>query len=170
VKSFFLFLYYSFGRHLPNSNFPLGKIFSAIRCFFVKEFIKSFGKNITLESGVFFGDGRDIEIGNNAQINEECWIRNCKIGDDVMIAPYVMILNYGHNIDDTSVPMISQGVKYYEATVIENDVWIGARAVILPGVKIGRGSVIGAGSVVTKDVDAFSIVGGNPAKLIRSRK
>lgn len=170
MKSFFLFLYYSLGRHLPNSNFPLGKLFSTARCFFVRGFVKSFGRNVTLESGVFFGDGRDIEIGNNTQINEECWIRNCKIGNDVMIAPHVMILNYGHKIEDTSVPMINQGVRFYEQTIIENDVWIGARAIILPGVKIGTGSVIGAGSVVTKDVEAFSIVGGNPAKLIRTRK
>lgn len=170
MKSFFLFLYYSLGRQLPNSNFPLGKLFSTARCFFVRGFVKSFGRNVTLESGVFFGDGRDIEIGNNTQINEECWIRNCKIGNDVMIAPHVMILNYGHKIEDTSVPMINQGVRFYEQTIIENDVWIGARAIILPGVKIGTGSVIGAGSVVTKDVEAFSIVGGNPAKLIRTRK
>ena len=65
---------------------------------------------------------------------------------------------------------VLQGVKFYPQTVIEDDVWVGARALILPGVKIGKGSVIAAGSVVAKNVEPYSIVAGNPAKLIRSRK
>lgn len=170
MKTIFAFLYYSIGKHLPNSNFPLGKLFSGLRVFFAKGFLKFIGSNVTLEGNVFLGDGRDIEIGNNSHINEECWIRNCKIGNNVMIAPYVMILNYGHNIDDVNIPMIQQGVKYYPQTVIEDDVWIGSRAIILPGIKIGTGVVIGAGSVVTKDVETYSVVAGNPANLIRSRK
>lgn len=170
MKTIFRFLYYCIGKHLPNSNFPLGKVFSAIRVFFANGFLKQFGNNITLEGNIFFGDGRDIEVGNNSQINEECWIRNCKIGNDVMIAPYVMILNYGHNIDNVNLPIIKQGVKTYPQSIIEDNVWIGARAVILPGVKIGTGSVIGAGSVVTKDVEAYTVVAGNPAKFIKSRK
>ena len=170
MKSIFAFLYYSIGKHLPNSNFPLGKLFKGLRNFFSKGFLKALGNNVTLEGSIFFGDGRDIEIGNNSQINEECWIRNCKIGNNVMIAPYVMILNYGHNIDNADIPMIQQGVKFYSQTVIEDDVWIGARAIILPGIKIRKGSVIAAGSVVTKDIEEYSVVAGNPAKLIRTRK
>ncbi len=145
-------------------------MFSVIRKLFAMGFLEHMGSNITLESNVFFGDGRDIEIGNNSQINEDCWIRNCKIGKDVMVAPFVTILNYGHNIEDVDTPMINQGVKYYSQTIIEDNVWVGARAIILPGIKIGTGSVIGAGSVVTKDVEAYSIVAGNPAKFIKSRK
>ncbi|MBS1513759.1 MAG: acyltransferase [Bacteroidetes bacterium] len=170
MKFLFRFLYYSFGKHLPNSNFPLGNLFSGVRYLFAKLFLKRLENNVTLESGIFFGDGRDIEIGANSQINEECWIRNCKIGKDVMIAPYVMILNYGHKFDDVNIPMMKQGVQNYPQTIIEDNVWIGARVIILPGVKIGTGSIIGAGSVVTKNVDAFSIAAGNPAKLIRLRK
>ncbi|CAF3728302.1 unnamed protein product [Rotaria sp. Silwood1] len=127
-------------------------------------------KNVTLESNIFFGDGRDIEIGNNTQINEDCWIRNCNIGSNVMIAPFVMILNYGHNIEDINIPMIQQGVRSFDQTIVEDNVWIGARALILPGLRIGTGSVIAAGSVVTKNVEAYSIVAGNPAKIIKQRK
>jgi len=170
MKTIFAFLYYSIGKHLPNSNFPLGKLFLGLRVFFAKGFLKFTGSKVTLEGNIFFGDGRDIEIGNNSQINEECWIRNCKIGNNVMIAPYVMILNYGHKMDDVNIPMIQQGVKYYAQTIIEDDVWIGARTIILPGIKIGTGAVIGAGSVVTKNVETYSVVAGNPAKLIRTRK
>lgn len=170
MKTIFAFLYYSIGKHLPNSNFPLGKLFMSLRVIFAKGFLKSTGSKVTLEGNIFFGDGRDIEIGSNSQINEECWIRNCIIGNNVMIAPYTMILNYGHNIDDVNVPMTEQGVKYYRQTLIEDNVWIGARTIILPGIKIGTGAVIGAGSVVTKDVESYTVVAGNPAKLIRSRK
>ncbi|MBS1492653.1 MAG: acyltransferase [Bacteroidetes bacterium] len=170
MKTIFRFLYYLIGKHLPNSNFPLGKLFNSVRVFFAKGFMKSVGNNVTIESSIFWGDGRDIEVGDNSQINENCWIRNCKIGSNVMIAPYVMIMNYGHNIKDINVPMVMQGVRHYPQTIIEDNVWIGARAVILPGIKICSGAVIGAGSVVTKDVEANCVVAGNPAKLIRVRK
>lgn len=170
MKTIFAFLYYSIGKHLPNSNFPMGRLFMDLRVFLAKGFLKNMGSKVMLEGNIFFGDGRDIEIASNSQINEECWIRNCRIGKNVMIAPYVMILNYGHVIDDVSIPMIEQGVKHFPQTVIEDNVWIGARAIILPGIKIGTGAVIGAGSVVTKDVNEYSIVAGNPAKFIRSRK
>jgi maltose O-acetyltransferase len=66
--------------------------------------------------------------------------------------------------------MIDQGFKDKEPVIIEDDVWIGARVIILPGVKIGKGSIVGAGAVVTKDVEPYSIVAGVPAKLIRKRK
>ena len=66
--------------------------------------------------------------------------------------------------------MWQQGFTEVDPIVIEDDVWIGARVIILKGVTIGKGSIIGAGSVVTKDVEPYSIVGGNPAKLIRKRK
>ena len=136
MKIIFRILYYSIGKRLPNSNFPLGKLFSNLRHFFAKGFLISVGQNVILENSIFFGDGRDIEVGENSQINEDCWIRNCKIGNDVMIAPYVMILNYGHNIDNLMTPMINQGVKFYPQTIIEDNVWIGARTIILPGIKI----------------------------------
>jgi len=170
VKKIFSFLYYLLGSHLPNSNYPAGNLFSLVRVFFLRLFLSSIGKKIVCESNVFFGDGRDIQIGNNVQINENCWIRNCRMGNDIMIGPYVMILNYGHITDDASIPMIEQGVRKYKQTVIEDDVWIGARAMILPGIKISKGSIIGAGSIVTKDVAEYSVVAGNPAKFIKSRK
>ena len=66
--------------------------------------------------------------------------------------------------------MIEQGETFYPKTIIEDDVWIGARVLILPGRRIGKGSIIAAGSVITKDVAPYSIVGGNPAHLIKTRK
>ncbi|MEA3423389.1 MAG: DapH/DapD/GlmU-related protein, partial [Bacillota bacterium] len=74
-----------------------------------------------------------------------------------------------HNFSEKDIPMIMQGDSEPAPVVIEDDVWIGARTVILPGVVIHEGSIIAAGSIVTKDVQAYSIVGGNPAKLIKMR-
>jgi len=154
---------------MPNTNIPGGKIFSAIRCFFLKGFLKNMGHHITVESNVFWGNGRDISLSDYVQVNEDCWIRNVSIGNHCMIAPRVMILNYGHNTDGDS-PMIFQGIRKYQQTVIEDDVWIGAATIILPGLKIGKGAIVAAGSVVTKDIQPYSVVGGNPAKLIKMRK
>jgi maltose O-acetyltransferase len=170
MKKIAAICYYLFASRLPNTNVPLGSIFSTIRFFFLQRFIKSAGKNVTLESNVFFGNGRDIEIGDQCQINEDAWIRNVKMGNFVMIAPRVMILNYGHITTDTTRPMMFQGVREYPQTIIEDDVWIGAASIVLPGVHIGRGAIIAAGSVVTKNVQAFSVVGGNPARLIKMRR
>lgn len=92
-----------------------------------------------------------------------------KIGDNVMMGPDVTILSQTHIIERTDIPMGKQGMR--EAIVIiGNDVWIGMRSIIMPGVKIGNGAVIGAGAVVTKDVPDYAIVGGVPARIIKYRR
>jgi maltose O-acetyltransferase len=168
MKKVAAFFYYFFASHLPNSNYPMGRSFSKVRVYLLRGFVKAAGKKITVESNVFWGDGRDIELGSHVQVNEDAWIRNVKIGDHVMIGPRTMILNYGHNTDGPG-PMIFQGIRKYDQTVIESDVWIGAGVIVLPGVKIGTGSIVAAGAVVTKSCEPFSVIGGNPAKLIKKR-
>ena len=86
-----------------------------------------------------------------------------------MISPYVMVTATIHNFEDVSVPMMWQGLSS-KKVVIEDDVWVGGKSVILPGVTIGRGSIIAAGSVVTKDIPPFVIAGGVPAKIIKYRQ
>ena len=169
MKKLSAFFYYFFASHLPNTNYPMGKVSSAIRVMFLKAFLKAVGKHVTVGSNVFWGDGRDIELGNHVQVNEEAWIRNVKVGDHVMIGPRTMILNYGHNTDGDG-PMIFQGIRKYEQTVIGSDVWIGAGVILLPGITIGTGSIVAAGAVVTKSCEPYSVIGGNPAKLIKKRK
>jgi acetyltransferase-like isoleucine patch superfamily enzyme len=92
-----------------------------------------------------------------------------KAGKYVMIAPDVTIAGADHIFDVVCVPMYFAGRSELTETVIEDDVWIGARVCILAGVNIGRGSIVAMGSVVTKDVPPYSIVGGVPAKVIRNR-
>ena len=87
-----------------------------------------------------------------------------------MMGPDVVIMTNSHNFERIDIPMNIQGSAVPKKVVIGNDVWIGTRAIILPGTTIGNGAIIGAGAVVTKDVPEYGIVGGVPAKLIRNRK
>ena len=91
------------------------------------------------------------------------------IGNGVRIAPHVMIFAANHIFTDTEGPIFKQGVTKAPIT-IEDDVWIAGMVMITAGVRIGRGSIIGAGSVVTKDIPAWSVAIGSPARVIKSRK
>jgi len=107
-----------------------------------------------------------IEAGKNLNINRGGHIYGrggVKIGDYVLIGPNVIIASSQHRYDIKGTPIMFQG-HIKEEVVIGNDVWIGANAVILPGVTIGDGTIIGAGAVVTSDIDPYSIVGGVPAR------
>ena len=90
------------------------------------------------------------------------------IGNDVRIAPYVAMIATNHRFDRLDVPISAQGHNFGPIT-IEDDVWIGAHVVVTAGVKIGHGSVIGAGSVVTHDIPPYSIAVGAPARVIKTR-
>lgn len=87
-----------------------------------------------------------------------------------MMGPECYIYTRNHAFSRTDIPMREQGMQDFKPVTIGNDVWIGARVTILPGVKIGNGCIIGAGSVVTKDLPNFAIGGGNPARVLKYRK
>jgi acetyltransferase-like isoleucine patch superfamily enzyme len=128
----------------------------------------SIGRNVYINHNVTVW-GNIITIGDNTQINPNTVLYgNIEIGKNVMIAPNCMIAGGNHNFSDTTTPIRFQGDNS-KGIVIEDDVWIGANCVILDGVTIKKGSVIGAASVVTKDIDEYSIVIGNPAKTIKKR-
>lgn len=110
-----------------------------------------------------------IQIGENCIIGEFSVIRGqggVTVGDNVIIAPHVQVLAVDHVFDDPSRPILEQGLRALGVR-IENNVWIGAGAIILDGVRIGQGSVVGAGAVVTRDVAPHTIVAGVPARLLR---
>lgn len=131
--------------------------------------LASAGRGIDVESKAYIGKGSGIRIGENSGIGYRCYLQgNITIGRDVMMAPEVVILTRSHRYDRVDVPMREQEGGEHPV-VIEDDVWIGTRAIILPGVRIGKGSIIGCGAVVTSDVVPFSIVGGVPARLIGKR-
>ena len=94
---------------------------------------------------------------------------DCIFGKYVMIGPDLLITGGDHRYDRPGVAVIFSGRPLRERCVLEDDVWIGSRVIIMRGVTIGKGSIVAAGAVVTKDVPPYSIVGGVPAKLIRLR-
>ena len=160
-------LYKMFASWLPISQ--RSKLSKKLRRFFAKRVISKIGKNVNIERGACFGPG--LEIGDNSGVGINCEIYGpVKIGNNVMMGPEVVIYTSGHKHDRVDVPMIEQGSEESRAVTIGNDVWIGRRAIIMPGVTIGNGCIIGAGAVVTKDVPDYSIAGGVPARVIKSRK
>ncbi len=111
----------------------------------------------------------DIEFGANSTVNPyACISGKVRFGDGVRIASHASIVGFNHGFDDPNVPIHAQK-HYSHGIVVEDDVWIGANAVILDGVTVGKGAVIAAGAVVSKDVPPLAIVAGVPAKVVRRR-
>lgn len=139
------------------------------RRFLARQIIKECGKNVNIERFAYFG--KDIHLGDNSGIGRKCHISgHTYIGDNVMMGPEVIVYEQNHNFDRVDIPMCQQGFQPVEPVHIGNDVWIGRRVIILPGVTIGDGCVIGAGAVVAKDIPPFSIAVGNPCRVIKNRK
>lgn len=108
--------------------------------------------------------GPYVFIGNNCQIYQKV-----SIGDYTMLAPEVKIIGKDHQFETSGMPIIFSGRGKITETKIGKDVWIGTRSIISLGITIGDGAIIAANSVVTKNVEAYSIIGGSPAKLIKKR-
>lgn len=132
------------------------------------------GDNIILNQYVRLKGSGFLEIGDNTKINYNCSIsfsENVKIGRNVLIGPYSLIIGATtHRFDRIDIPILAQGKESKGGIIIEDNVWIGAGVNILNGVKIGRDSIIGAGSVVTKSIPEFSIALGIPARVVKKRK
>ena len=169
-KVVFLFLYYAISRHLPLSYNFGGRISSKLRYWACRHIFEYCGEHVNIEKGAYFGKGDKIRIGNNSGLGENCFIPNGSVvGENVMMGANIYILQQNHKFERTDIPMCQQGYEQPQPIVIDDDVWIGNNVNILAGRHIAKGSIIGIGSVLTKDFPAYSIVGGNPAKLIRSR-
>ena len=167
-KRISLFIYYFIANRLPPSFFPMGALYNSFRIKLARNFL-SIGSNCKIQPRVNFGDGNGIVIGNSCMINSYVYIEGAIIGNFVLIAPDVTIYSRAHIHARTDIPIIQQGMAEHNPPVIGDDVWIGKNAVIMAGLKIGSGSIIGAGAIVTKDVDPYTVVGGVPAKLIKKR-
>ena len=171
IRGLFFLLYYYFARHLPISTYPLGRLGQRLRYYLCRHLFAKCGRNVNVEHGADFGFGSAITIGENSGLGVDCWIRGTVyIGRDVMMAPFVVIYARDHIHERTDIPMMQQGMAEPAPVVIEDDVWIACRAIILKGVRIGKGAIVAAGAVVTKDVPPYTMVGGNPARVIRSRR
>ena len=156
--------------------------------------LKKMGNNVIFEDNVLIFHPGNVEIGNNVyighnsilkgyhknflKIGDNCWIgQMCymhsaggiTIGQAVGIGPGVKILTSVHKENNLTNPIISNDLEFDEV-VINDDCDIGIGSIILPGVKIGQGSIVGAGSVVTKNIPKYSVYAGNPARLLRTRQ
>lgn len=151
-----------------------GMVGNLLRGFVYGVFFKSFrGKGVRIGPFTHIWFPWNIRIGEHTFIGRNAYF-NCiqsgdlVIGRNVMIGPYAMIVTTRHNAGDCRSPMQIQGLSS-KPVVIEDDVWIGGNSIILPGVTVGRGSIVSAAAVVTKNVPPFSVAGGNPAILLKDR-
>lgn len=159
------------------------RIFNILRHFYlihVKWRKYAFGKNIYIGRTVYMWAKHSMTIGDNFYIGKFSQIEcDAEIGNNVMFANYVALIGrHDHNFTEIGVPIRLaskirdkdyNGLGLYEKVIIEDDVWVGHDSIILSGVKICQGSIIAAGSVVTKDVEPYSVYAGNPAKKIKDR-
>lgn len=177
-------------------NLP-GGVGVRLRSFIYKRMLRSCGNHLTIQEGCIIKNPKNIILGNNVILglnnqiyafgrgNEFVEIKNdvgfnsnvmvnaneggsVIIGNKVIIGPNVVIRASDHRFGDINISIREQGHNAGRI-IIEDDVWIGANAVILRDVVIGKGSIVAAGAVVTKNVDRFSVVGGVPAKVISLR-
>ena len=147
------------------------KVIDRTRGKYYSRLVNRAGRDLIVGGRLVMSAPSQIELGDHVFINTGCILHaegGLTIGSDTKIGPYTTIWTSNHNFDRTDVPFRSQGDKLAPVE-IGRDVWIGASVTILAGVSIGDKSVIGAGSVVTKDIPPFSVAVGNPAKVIRSR-
>lgn len=156
-REFIVFKLHLIG-HVPSHH---------IRRFFYRLAGITIGAGSTIHTGARFYNPSNILIGKDSILGEGIVLDGrdrIVIGDHVDVASEVMIYNSQHDIHSDDFHAVSDKV------IIEDYVFIGPRAIILPGVTLAKGSVVGAGAVVTKDVPAFTVVGGIPAKVIGERK
>ncbi len=164
-----LFLYYKIAIILPVSYTNGGRLAQKLRAWCARQFLSYVGSNVNIEKGAMITSL--MEIGDNSGVGINATLHGrVIIGKNVMMGPEVIVYTRNHRIDRIDIPMCMQGFAEEKPVYIGDDVWIGGRVIILPGVKIGSGAVLGAGAVVTKDVPEYAVVGGNPAKILYMRK
>ena len=172
MKILCLVLYYGIARYLPPSTIPyIGEFCRKIRYCLCKHVFKKCGKHVNVEYLAYFGNGSEIEVGDFSNIGINCSIpNNTVIGNHVMMGPNCYILSNNHKTDRLDIPMCFQGHCETKQTIIGDDIWIGRDVLMTAGRNISNHSIIGAGCVLTKDFPEYSIIGGNPSKLIKYRQ
>ena len=142
------------------------------RARWLKKNLGTCGRTPKLAAGVWIADPKNLHFGNNVAMSRGIFITaggGIWIHDNVSIGPDSMIWSVNHKFDNPDELVVNQGWEF-KKVVIETDVWLGACSIIKPGVTIGRGAIISAGTVLNKSVPAFAIVAGNPGRVVGWRK
>ena len=162
------FLYFFFSKFPPSyARIKVGQ--KQLRKICGKLILEKCGKNVNIEKGARFST--KVQLGDNSGIGVNADLDGkVVIGANVMMGPNVTILTRNHEFSRTDIPMNQQGMSEMCPVTISDDVWIGMNVIILPGVRVSKGAIIGAGAVVTKNVPEYAVVAGNPAKIVKCRK
>lgn len=166
-KKIWFLLYKIFAAWLPESQF--WDFARRFRGFFAKHIIEYAGEEINIEKHARFSPALRVGAYSSVGIRSEIY-GPVTIGRDCMMGPETVIHTTNHEHGRTDIPMRLQGITEIKPVVIGDDVWIGRRVMIMPGVHVGDHSILAAGAIVTKDVPPFAIVAGVPAKVIKLRK
>lgn len=151
-----------------NTN---GLIGVGIRYILIKSISQKCGDNVLIHPGVYIFSPEKLSLGNNISIHPMCYIDatgEISIGNDVSIAHGTTILSTTHSYSEKNMPIRDQTLRFAPTTIM-NNVWIGCKSTILLGIIVNEGAIIGANSIVTKNVENNAIVVGNPGRLIKYR-
>lgn len=172
-RKLYLALYYGFARYLPQSHGNIfGKWGGQIRGLCAKKLFKYCAPDANIEHMASFGNGSGVELGSRSGIGIHCHVpSNIKIGNNVMMGPHCRFLDsVTHITDRADIPMINQGSKIVDRIVVGDDVWIGRETMVLGGKSIGCHTIIGARSVVSRDIPDNVVAAGNPCRVKKERK
>ena len=162
-------IYHFYAKRLPRSYSGLKLGQKKLRGLCGKLILKCCGKEVNIEKNALFSSKVSLGDYSGIGVNAKLY-GTVSIGNYVMMGEDCTIITRNHRFDRTDIPMMEQGFEKERPVTIEDDVWIGDRVTILPGVTVGSGSIIAAASVVTHDVPPYAIVAGIPAKVIKYRK
>lgn len=164
-----LLAYYGLAKHLPDSSLPGGGLSTVLRGLLCRGFIAGPGRKLHVRSDAFLADGRHLYMADRSSIGPGCRIYGARIGYGVVIGPHCVFFKENRAANDLDIPVGDHDTTPINLPIVEDWAWIGERVLVLQGRRIGRGAIVGAGAVVTRDVAPFTIVGGNPARVIGHR-
>jgi maltose O-acetyltransferase len=170
-RALWLALYYGVLSKLPPSSAgTVGRWCRRARAAAGKRLFRQCGTSVNIERNASFGSGVHLSVGSHSGLGRGARVQGpVTIGDHVLMGPEVLILTANHEYRDPRLPIGEQGNREPRPVVIEDDVWLGARSVVLPGRTVHRGAVVAAAAVVSADVAEYAIVAGNPAVVVGTR-
>src|SRR5207248_3839350 len=152
-------------------HFP-GRIGTAYRSRFYNHYFKRRSASLVILPGVCIEHPHELVMGDGVAINRNVWLNavgGLTIGDNCGIGPGTIIHTANHNYNDPNTPWAQQGWTY-KPVVLEDDVWLAASVMVLPGTIIGKGAIVVAGATISGNVEPYAVMAGNPARKIGSRQ